>query len=209
MALETDIQNPDSRLVVRFLKEKIKNEFRSSLESRPIWEDRDFVQIFVPGDPTTIIRTMANDDHKSRFPIQWARYQNEQDKGSTDGTPVEDWPLIAGSPSTVENLRALKFYTIESIATAADSQIQRIGMSAGMAPFVFRDRAAKFLKLAKDDSIANQNDEKLKFLEEENARIKSETDAKIAQMQEQMQQVLAAVQQKGKPGRKQKVKEAA
>lgn len=205
MSLDSDIANPDSRLVVRFYMDKEKNNFKSELEGRPIWEDRDFVEIFVPGDANTIIKTFANEDHKRRFPVQWARYVNSQEKGKEEGTPIEDWPLIAGSPSTVENLRSLKFYTVESIATAADSQIQRVGMAAGMSPYAFRDRAAKFLKLAKDESSSAHQEEKLKQLEEENARIKAEMDSKMAQMQEQMAQLMS----EKKLGRPPKIKEAA
>jgi hypothetical protein len=47
----------------------------------------------------------------------------------------------------VEELRALKFYTVESVANAADAQLQRIGMVAGMSPYAFRDAAVRFLAL--------------------------------------------------------------
>jgi hypothetical protein len=64
----TGATNPDSRLAVMFYSKPIENEFQSMAQGRPIFEDRDFVKIFVPGDPTTVVDTFVREDHKARFP---------------------------------------------------------------------------------------------------------------------------------------------
>lgn len=196
MPLESDVPNPDSRLFVEFYSKPFQNEFRSNMEGRPIFEDCDMVKIYVPGDPTTVIDTFVRDEHKARFPLHWAHYQNIHDGKKEAGTPLSAWPIL--QPSQVEELRALKFFTVESVATASDAQLQRIGMIAGMAPHAFRERAGRYLKAAADDGFATQQAEAAKKLQEENEAMRAE----MAEMKAMMQQL--AANQKAKPGPKPK-----
>ena len=209
MALPSDTQGADSRLQVRFYKKSVQQEQESIDAGRPIYKDFDFVQICVAGDTLTEIDTYALANHKQRFPIQWANYMNRQGANDEEvvGTPLSEWPLV--SKSQAEELRGIKFQTVESIANASDQQLQRIGMIAGMSPYSFRDKAKAFLNLAttaaetdKRESEINALKEELAKKELETAKIKAETDAKLALMQEQMATILAAVGEK-KP-RKQK-----
>ena len=110
------------------------------------------------------------------------------------GTPISEWPLVSLSQS--EELKGLKFHTVESIANSSDQQLQRIGMVAGMSPHNFRDKAKAILNLAADSAEIDQRNAELAQLKEENAKIKQETDAKLAEMQEQMANILAAVADK-------------
>lgn len=192
MAIESDDKNADSRLAVRFHSRPVKNEFQSNLEGRPIFNDVDMITIYVPGDNTLTVDAEVREDHKARFPIQWAHYQNKHgDDPRNTGTPVSQWPLV--TPAMAEELRAIKFYTVESIAAASDAQLQSVGMKAGMNPHTFRTRAQNYLKVAKDESTLNLQNEELQKLRDENASIRKETDDKLAAMQEQMAQILAAV----------------
>lgn len=198
MGIESDDKNADSRLAVRFESKPRKNEFLSEKEGRPIFEDVDYITIYVPGDSTLTVVAEVREDHKQRFPLQWAHYQNKHsDDPRNIGTPISQWPLV--TPAMAEELRAIKFYTVESIAAASDIQLQNIGMRAGMNPLVFRTRAQNYLKVAADESAIHRNDQELAKLREENASIKAETDAKLAAMQEQMAQLLAAVSEKSEP----------
>jgi hypothetical protein len=203
MALPSDEQNADSRLQVRFYKRAIKQEQESMDAGRPIYKEFDFVHICVAGDSLTEIDTYALANHKVRFPIQWAHYQNRvgADDQEVVGTPVSEWPIV--SKSQAEELRALKFHTVESIAGASDAHLQRMGMAAGMSPYAFRDKAKAFLNLAtnaaetdKRETEINALKEELAKKDQETAKIKAETDAKLAQMQDQMTAILAAVGEK-------------
>jgi hypothetical protein len=209
MALPSDEQGADSRLQVRFYKKPVHQEQESLEAGRPIYKEFDFVHICVAGDTLTEIDTFALQQHKQRFPIQWANYMNRVGANDEEvvGTPVSEWPLV--SKSQAEELRAMKFHTVESIANASDQQLQRMGMAAGMSPYAFRDKAKAFLNLAtnaaetdKRENEINDLKQELAKKDEENAKIKAETDAKLALMQDQMAAILAAVGEK-KP-RKQK-----
>ena len=207
MAIESDIQGADSRLAVQFYKRSVKQDMASDEAGRPIFKEFDFVRIMIPGDNLTEIDTYAQESHKQRFPRQWAHYQN-QVAGHEDiiGTPLDQWPQVTRSQA--EELRGLKFYTVEAIADCSDQQLQRIGMVAGMSPHNFRLKAKAFLNLANDSAEVAHREEELQALRQENDKIKAETDAKLAAMQEQMSALLAAVAEKTPKTRKPKVVEA-
>ena len=207
MAIESDIQGADSRLAVQFYKRSVKQDIASDEAGRPIFKEFDFVRIMIPGDNLTEIDTYAQESHKQRFPRQWAHYQNQvANHQDIIGTPIDQWPQV--SRSQADELRGLKFHTVESIADCSDQQLQRIGMVAGMSPHNFRLKAKAFLNLANDSAEVAHREAELAQVKEENAKIKAETDAKLAAMQEQMSALLAAVAEKTPKTRKTKVAEA-
>ena len=208
MALPSDEHGADARLQVRFYKKPIQQEQESMDAGRPIYKEFDFVHICVAGDTLTEIDTYALQNHKQRFPIQWANYMNRVGANDQEvvGTPVAEWPLV--SKSQAEELRAIKFFTVEAIANASDQQLQRMGMAAGMSPFAFRDKAKAFLNLATNSAETDKREQEINALKEElakkdleTAKMKAETDAKLAKMQDQMAAILVAVGEK-KPRKK-------
>jgi hypothetical protein len=204
MAIDSDMQGADARLAVQFYKKSVKQDDASNEAGRPIFKEFDFVRIMIPGDNLTEIDTYAQDSHKQRFPRQWAHYQNQvTNHEDIIGTPLDQWPQVTRSQA--DELRGLKFHTVESIADCSDQQLQRIGMVAGMSPFNFRLKAKAFLNLANDSAEVAQRESELQALKEENAKIKAETDAKLTAMQEQMSALLAAVAENTPKKRKPKV----
>lgn len=195
MALPSDTNGADSRLAVTFYKRSMKQEDESMAAGRPIFKEFDFVRICVPGDNLTEIDTYANDGHKARFPRQWMHYQNQvAGHEQIVGTPIEEWTII--SRSQADELKGIKFHTVESVANCSDQQMQRIGMIAGMSPYAFREKAKAFLNLAEKVGDVNQREEELAKLKQENEAIKAESDAKLAKMQAQMDALMAMVSEK-------------
>ena len=190
---QTDTNSPDSRLNVKFYQRAVQNNFKSNLEGRPIMEMRDFILIEVPGNQTLSIDTFAADEDKKRFPIEWARYQNEKTDGDIEGTLLNDWPVL--NTAIAAELKHFKFYTVEQIANASDAQLNTIGMAAGMSPFALRDKAKAFLSSAKDTALVQQQADEL-----------SKRDEIIARMQAQIAE-LAAQANKPKAKAKAKVEE--
>ena len=207
MAIDSDTQGADARLAVQFYKKSVKQDIASDEAGRPIFKEFDFVRIMIPGDNLTEIDTYAQESHKQRFPRQWAHYQNQvANHQDIVGTPLEQWPQVTRSQA--DELRGLKFHTVEAIADCSDQQLQRIGMVAGMSPHNFREKAKAFLNLATKSAEVSQREAELQALRQENDKIKAETDAKLAAMQEQMSALLAAVAEKTPKTRKTKVAEA-
>jgi hypothetical protein len=176
---QTDVNNPDSRLNVKFYQKAINNEFKSALEGRPIMEMADFVLIEVPGNNLSIIDTFAAPEHKTRFPVQWARYQNEKTDGDIEGTLLHDWPVL--NAAVAAELKHFKFYTVEQIASASDAQLNTLGMSAGMSPLALRDKAKAYLGSAKDTALVQQQADELSKRDEIIARM----EAQIAELAQQ------------------------
>jgi len=205
MALPSDDMGADSRLAVTFYKRSMKQEDESMAAGRPIFKEFDFVRICVPGDNLTEIDTYANESHKMRFPRQWAHYQNQVgNQEQVIGTPIEEWTII--SRSQADELKGIKFATVESVANASDQQLQRIGMIAGMNPYTFRDKAKAFLNLADQVGETNQREEELAKLRQENAAIKAEAEARAAKQQAQIDALMAMMAEK-KPKTKAKKEE--
>jgi hypothetical protein len=175
---QTDLNNPDSRLNVKFYQRAINNEFKSALEGRPIMEMRDFILIEVPGDNLTVIDTFSCDEHKERFPVQWARYQNEKIDGDIEGTLLHDWPVL--NAAVAAELKHFKFYTVEQVAAASDAQLNTLGMAAGMSPLALRDKAKAYLGSAKDTALVQQQADELSKRDEIIARMELQI-AELAQ----------------------------
>lgn len=190
---QTQTNSPDSRLNVKFYQRAVQNNFKTNLEGRPIMEMRDFILIEVPGDQTLTIDTFAADEDKKRFPIEWARYQNEKVDGDIEGTLLNDWPVL--NAAVAAELKHFKFYTVEQIANASDAQLNTLGMAAGMSPFALRDKAKAFLSSAKDTALVQQQADEL-----------SKRDEMIARMEAQIAE-LAAQANKPKAKAKAKVEE--
>lgn len=202
MAIESDINNADSRLAVKFYTREVQNQIETIKENRPIFEEKVFIKIAVPGDQYSEIDTYAHDEHKNRFPIQWANFLNRQgEEQNYSGTSLKEWPLI--TKSQAEELRGLKFHTVESIAMATDQAIQKIGMLAGMSPYTFREKAQSFLKMAKEGADVSAREAELNALKEENAKIKAEAEEKYQKQQAQIEALMTMMAEK-KRGRKPK-----
>ena len=143
----------DHHLNVRFYKRSWKNEGLSILEQRPIFEDKTFVRIEIPGNDKTVIDTLADEYHQESYPVEWARFNNSlTGEQGLVGTPLTEWALL--SPATAENLKYYKFHTVEQVAGASDMALTAIGMVAGMSGYELRDQAKYYLSKARDDASA-------------------------------------------------------
>lgn len=168
MALDSDVQNADAQLHVRFY-----------LNDKEPYKEQPFVEIIVPGDKTTIIDCPVRDDHKERFPRQWLHFQMQNNQAEVIGTPLEQWnkdkPEELNEMQLAE-LHIFKFQTVEQVALASDSQLQRIGMGA----VALRNLARVYLQ------FKNQSDSQaeIETTKRELAEVKEQMAALMAQLTE-------------------------
>jgi len=198
--LASDIDNPQfagavpdtTGLGVRFYKDVRRNEFQSEQQGRPIFEDVTMIHIVLPGNNLFDVKVIVREDHKRRFPLQWAAFQNAQDGKDPlmIGTPLEQWPLIGRAQA--EELKGMKFFTIESVANASDATLTRMGMAAGMAGHALRERAQRFLEVARDNSAVNKQAEEIERLRNEQHAKDAEHAAALEKMQRQIDAMAAA-----------------
>jgi hypothetical protein len=183
----------DAVLAVRFYQREVENEYMTNEQGRPIKYMADFVRIEIPGNVLSIIDTFATDEHKKRFPFQWAQFLNDKSEATdVQGTLLKDWNLLTSAQAS--ELKHFKFYTVEQIANATDQQIQTIGMLVGMSPFSFRDKARAFLAAAKDSSVVMAQAEELR-----------KRDQQIADLEAQIQRLAQAAESKRGRPRKEEV----
>lgn len=176
-------KNPDSALVVEFYMRPVQNNFRSSKENRPIYEDVCYIRINVPGLKDMLWDMPSRSDHQARFPLQWQHFVNKTQGDAREvGTPLSEWPVLTRSQA--EEFRGIKFFTVESIANASDANINNLGMIGGMSPYALRDRARAFLKAAQDSALPQhqaeelaKRDQKIADLEATLARLAAKVDA--------------------------------
>jgi len=195
--------DPDSKLFVRFYKKTLQNNFETEKQGHPIFYECDFVEIRLPGDKLNSIDEFVNESHKQRFPRHWAHYLNNNKEGELIiGTPVSEWAIV--TRAIAEELKYLGFKTVESIAQASDSQLDKLGMKGGMQPHTFRERAQRYLATASQEASATAEAARAEAAE---ARADS-TEKALAELREQMAK-LQGQPAKAKPGRKPKQTEAA
>lgn len=183
--------NPDAALNVTFYQKPIQSPHKTQLEGRPIFEDVTYIRIITPGSQLNIIERPIYESDKMRFPFQWAQYEQAHGDAKVSGTPVSAWPFL--TPSQAEELKALKFLTVEMIANASDQQITSMGMAGGMDPYQLRARAQAYLNAAHNTA----EPQKLAADLEQMKREREQERAELAELRAQM----AELAKKRGPGR--------
>ena len=161
--------NPaDANLLVKFYKEAVHMKHASEKAGHPVYEDRDFISIIIPGDTTTKIEREASDQDKERWLPIWEKYQRNESQ-EIDGWPIESWVL---SPARVNELKHFGFHTVEQLANASDAQINKVMEGMGM-----REKARAAIEVSKDSGAI------AKYVEE-NERLKADIEDLKAQFAE-------------------------
>ena len=139
----------EKNVYATFSIEPVHMEFKSNEAGRPIYEDREFVRIFVAGDSKSEVYRQVEASDKERFAEQYRRFkENAGDDAQLVGTPLEQWPAV--SRSLVAEFAALKIRTVEQLADLSDTGVQAFGMGGQE----WRNKARAYLLAAKDGAAA-------------------------------------------------------
>jgi len=168
------MSNPslEDRVFVEFYTDAVELKYRSEEEGRPIFEDRPFIRIVVPGDQTNLLERTATEEDKRKYPNAWKRFQANEAHGQV-GTPLEQWPQI--TRSQLKEAKYFEVHTVEQMAGLADIHIGRLGM--GFADL--RTKAQAYLAAAAGTAVATKDATDKERLQRELDDLK----AQIAQMQ--------------------------
>lgn len=191
-------QDPDKRLQVEFYWNTVKTMFGKEVVDKETGKPQKviYVSIAVPGDDTTLIKTPARDDHKRRFPQAWLHFQMKE--GLTDetsdipGWKIDEWEEL--NEEQRRDLRYQRYSTVEQIAGASDSQVQRLGMDG----FSLRMKAKSALQKRWNSAVKDE----VEAREAEIAQLKADAqkrDAAMDQLKEQMAQLMSVVKPEIKP----------
>lgn len=169
----------DKKLFVQFYLRAVVNNFKSSQEGRPIFDEVDYVRIIVPGDKNTVIDTKVTPEYAQRFATQFEKYKKNQSQ-AVSGTPLEVWPQM--TVGQVAELKAMNVHTVEQLAELPDNLAQRI-----MGSHDLRRRATTFLEAANGEAANTKLAAEL-----------AQRDNEIELLKAQMSQMQQLIQTKGK-----------
>lgn len=163
----------DDKLFVKFYMRAVQNNFESNQKGRPIFDEKEYVKIMIPGDRNSNIDAPVTPEYKMRFAERYSRFKaNEQQAQS--GTPIDIWPQM--TVGRVAELKALNIFTVEQIASLDDGHAHKI-----MGFNDLRTRAQAFLTTAEGDA--------------ENSKLAAELekrDVEIQGLKEQINQIIKA-----------------
>jgi hypothetical protein len=161
------------KMAVFFHAVQVQNNFKTMTEKRPIFEEKIFLKKLVPGDSTLVVDRPMREQDVEEYPIEWARFEQKKEQ-RVSGTPIDVWSAI--SETQKAEFKALHIFTIDQFAQLADSVGNKI-----MGFNDLRDKARAFIAAAKDSAVFD--------------KIRAETDAKLAQQEEEMAQLRELVNQ--------------
>jgi hypothetical protein len=174
----------DKALFVRFYTQPIKNEEKSVLEGRPIYDDAEMIEIRVRGEKDNIVLREARPDDHVRF-SEAHKFFREGKSLSDSGTPLSAWPSM--SSAQVEELKYFKFFTVEDLAHAPESALGKFPGLRGL-----RDRAVTFLEAAKGNAPLEKMNKELEDKQNQIDTMQKQLEA----VNEQMAKLAAQLEKK-------------
>ena len=166
---ESFMEDNRGKMSVFFHAVQVKNNFKTEMEKRPIFEERIFLKKLVPGDSTLVVDRPMRETDKEDYPIEWARFEQKKEQKS-DGTPIDAWMAINDTQKA--EFKALHIFTIDQFAKLPDSAGNKI-----MGFNDLRTKARAFIGAAQDsqmmDRIRAETDEKLKAQEVEMSELRA------------------------------------
>jgi hypothetical protein len=150
MISDTDFQDPGAPkapAIPEFFTDAVHLAFQSQQAGRPLYEDREFVRILIPGDRRSIVVEPVNAEHKARWPRHYEAFKAGRE-APLEGTPLSEWPCSLMTPARVKELAFFNIRSIEALAEVSDAALQNLGMGARE----LRERARTWLEIARKGS---------------------------------------------------------
>lgn len=161
-----------------FYMRAVQNNFRSEREGRAVFDNLEYVKIITPGDKRSIPDVAVKDEHRARWPRQYAAFKEGLTEVA-DGTPLESWPPISANPALIAELKAANIRTVEALAGLSDALLVAVGMGGRE----WRGKAQTWLRQAADGAP----------LAEAQARLEAQA-AELAVRDRQIADLTAAVE---------------
>jgi len=114
------------KVSVEFRMDSVLSQFQSDQQGHPVYVEKPFITVVIPGSGNTIIDTVADEMYQKRFPEQWARFKAGQETDAITGWRLESWPQV--NTAQVKTLKYMGVHTVEQLADLSDSACQSLGM---------------------------------------------------------------------------------
>lgn len=196
--MNNNLYKTESNTVLRFYEDAVKNNFLSEKEGKPVYDTVLMAEVITPGQAASTLtveveRTLnaaagvdENGNRKVKRTGHYPRYQKQIEafKGNDehgvvdDGTPIGTWAMI--DKGTAETLRAANIFTVEALASVADSALMNLGTGAR----TLRDQAKSWMTArtfgvpdAQNTAALNKAQTRIAELEEEVRDLRARLDA--------------------------------
>lgn len=123
--MDASHQQKQVPIIPEFYSEATEIPFKSQQAGRPVYEDREFVRIIIPGSRGTTAVQAVSDVERERWPEQYAAFKKGLEP-VLEGTPLEKWPPIKASQ--VKEFAHFNVRTVEHLAGLNDAQLQAMPM---------------------------------------------------------------------------------
>lgn len=120
----------DERLHVKFFRRAVKSTVESEAAGRPIYHDKDFVSVMVPGEPNTLLEVFVDPTYINRFPNEWKKFKAGIEAADASGTPLSQVHFL--TPAQVAELKGLKIGTVEELAELSGEFLKNIRGGNGL-----------------------------------------------------------------------------
>lgn len=158
----------DKTLLVRFYVKQVQDKTASEVEGRPIFKDREYIEIRYPGNRNDAVARPAKQADIERFPRHYEAFKKRVEM-PVEGTPLAEWPAI--SRSQVEELAFYNVKTVEQLAAINDSSGHNF---RGF--YALRDKAKTFLEVSKQSATLTDLKTELKSRDKEIEALKRQLD---------------------------------
>lgn len=158
-------------MTVRFELMGLMDEAKSAEEGRPVFVDKEFIEIRSPNDPYSIVHREVTKADRATYPQLYRAWK----EGAADpavGTPLKEWPGLAASQVALLGFKGIR--TVEQFVEVSDDGCHQLGHGY----LTLRNSAIAWMKKAKDGSDATkfaadlaQRDSRIRALENQIADI--------------------------------------
>jgi hypothetical protein len=178
-------RDPDEAIVPLFKHMALPNEARTALEGRPIFDDREVVELRSPGkkdypvflatqvshwveDPISGGQTQIT--YAERFAKQYQQFK-AQSAQTKSGTPLTHAPFLTEARRA--ELRALNIYTVEALATVDGQELKNLGQGGRD----MKNAAMEFMEEGRRNAPNAQMSAELEALRARNATLEEDVEA--------------------------------
>jgi hypothetical protein len=175
-AFDRQPEKGDENLRVKFSNYPHFNQEKSNNEGRPIYDERCYVTIMVPGQQDIVHRVAWRRDFE-RFPKQYQAYLNDKDQDAVSGTP-----LTALTWLHANQLKELEYFNVRTVEQLAGMADNITGKFMGLQSL--KQRASDFIEQAKDSAQLTKMRSELE-----------ERDERIATMEAQQAEMAQAIKE--------------
>jgi hypothetical protein len=163
----------------------VKNELRSKMENRPIYDDREVCQLRYPGKKDTSFHLASEPSHwiqdpetgeqaqvtyAERFPRQYRQFKEHLTQ-TKSGTPLAQVAFLTEARRA--ELRALNIYTVETLAAVDGQELKNLGPGGRD----LKNQAVGFLEDAKSGAPNAQMMAELEAMRARNALLEEDVKA--------------------------------